>query len=167
MARGSLLNNIDKGEVLAFFDAGLNRTEISRKIGHSLLHRNREAHSSPHLFKVKTRPYWETERMGRKFNYFILCLTEGPVAQGSRVTNVNRNPQDPEVLLVSFFRSSRLHYGSFLKKRSFLKIQFFKLKENCFFKTNADFLVILPIFTSELIFIQDFDLYYTANKIKE
>uniref|UniRef100_A0A1I7WFU8 HTH_Tnp_Tc3_1 domain-containing protein n=1 Tax=Heterorhabditis bacteriophora TaxID=37862 RepID=A0A1I7WFU8_HETBA len=33
MARGSLLNDIDKGKISAFSDAELNRTEIARKIG--------------------------------------------------------------------------------------------------------------------------------------
>uniref|UniRef100_A0A1I7XJZ2 HTH_Tnp_Tc3_1 domain-containing protein n=1 Tax=Heterorhabditis bacteriophora TaxID=37862 RepID=A0A1I7XJZ2_HETBA len=35
MARGSLLNDIAKGNILAFSDAGLNRTEITREIGRS------------------------------------------------------------------------------------------------------------------------------------
>uniref|UniRef100_A0A1I7WBP1 HTH_Tnp_Tc3_1 domain-containing protein n=1 Tax=Heterorhabditis bacteriophora TaxID=37862 RepID=A0A1I7WBP1_HETBA len=35
MACGPLLNDIEKGEILAFFDSGLNRTEIARKIGPS------------------------------------------------------------------------------------------------------------------------------------
>uniref|UniRef100_A0A1I7XJQ7 HTH_Tnp_Tc3_1 domain-containing protein n=1 Tax=Heterorhabditis bacteriophora TaxID=37862 RepID=A0A1I7XJQ7_HETBA len=35
MARGSLFNDIEKGPILTFFDAGLNRTEIAREIGRS------------------------------------------------------------------------------------------------------------------------------------
>uniref|UniRef100_A0A1I7X3K3 HTH_Tnp_Tc3_1 domain-containing protein n=1 Tax=Heterorhabditis bacteriophora TaxID=37862 RepID=A0A1I7X3K3_HETBA len=35
VARGFLLNDIEKAEILAFSDVGLNRTEIARKIGRS------------------------------------------------------------------------------------------------------------------------------------
>uniref|UniRef100_A0A1I7X482 HTH_Tnp_Tc3_1 domain-containing protein n=1 Tax=Heterorhabditis bacteriophora TaxID=37862 RepID=A0A1I7X482_HETBA len=35
MARGSLLNDIEKENILPFSDAGLNQTEIAREIGRS------------------------------------------------------------------------------------------------------------------------------------
>uniref|UniRef100_A0A1I7WSM4 HTH_Tnp_Tc3_1 domain-containing protein n=1 Tax=Heterorhabditis bacteriophora TaxID=37862 RepID=A0A1I7WSM4_HETBA len=106
MARGSLLNDIEKGEILAFSDAGLNRTDIARKIGHS---RNTVANfmRAPGEYGIKKSGERPT-KLGKRKKRRIMMMTSNSMTSLDE-TRSNYCPTRPS--LTAVYKKARMDFA--------------------------------------------------------